>query len=200
MFYSCEWKKSWREPLQLGLNLFLLLKLGKVSKVTRQINIPVRPVPRTTCIHVFLNFSPAVYDKNIARQKKKTQLLLMCLQTDVEGAALCFVSARRGRAEEAARRDQRGFSATGAGPRTEQEAGTGAEDERGGQVQVRGVCTCRRVRQEVQLNIAVCFDWLWLSENVQSAFLESWEVQHLCWWRTWWQWWWWHGVMMTLVG
>lgn len=82
----------------------------------------------------------------------------MCLQTDVEGAALCFVSSRRGRAEEAARRDQRGFSATGAGQRTEQEAGTGAEDERGGQVQVRGVCTCGRVRQEVKLNIAVCFD------------------------------------------
>lgn len=64
---------------------------------------------------------------------------------------------RRGRAEEAARRDQRGFSATGTGQRTEQEAGTGAEDERGGQVQVRGECTWRHVRLEVELNITVCF-------------------------------------------
>lgn len=48
-----------------------------------------------------------------------------------------FVRSFRGRAEEAARRDQRGLSATGTGQRTEQETGAGAEDERGGQVQVR---------------------------------------------------------------
>lgn len=48
-----------------------------------------------------------------------------------------FMLLCRGRAEEAARRDQRGFSATGTGPRTEQETRTGAKDERGGQVQVR---------------------------------------------------------------
>lgn len=48
-----------------------------------------------------------------------------------------FVWSFRGRAEEAARRDQRGLSATGTGQRTEQETGAGAEDERGGQVQVR---------------------------------------------------------------
>lgn len=57
-----------------------------------------------------------------------------------------FVLPCRGRAEEAARRDQRGFSATGTGQRTEQETGTGAEDERGGQVQVR-----ERARRPVRL-------------------------------------------------
>lgn len=43
----------------------------------------------------------------------------------------------RGGAEEAARRDQCGLSAAGAGPRAGQEDGTGAEDERGAQKQVR---------------------------------------------------------------
>lgn len=65
-----------------------------------------------------------------------------------------FVLPRRGRVEEAARRDQRGFSATGTGQRTEQEAGAGAEDERGGKVQVRERAR-RRVGLEVKENLTV---------------------------------------------
>lgn len=92
--------------------------------------------------------------------------------------ALCDVSAnkslrcwsvlsRRGRAEEAARRDQRGFSATGTGQRTEQETGTGTEDERGGQVQVRERAR-RCVRLKVKVNITVCSHGLSLQIGPES--------------------------------
>lgn len=49
----------------------------------------------------------------------------------------------RGGAEEAAGRNECGLTAARAGEGAEQEDGPGAEDERGGQVQVRHFSNCR---------------------------------------------------------
>lgn len=158
-FIHVNGKKSAREELQPNLNLFLLFIRGRCQRWSANAH---SCLTNNLCSRV-----PHFLPSSLLRKHRETKA--PC-DVSADKSLRCwpvFVLSCRGGAEEAARGDQRGFSATGTGQRTEQETGTGAEDERGGQVQVRERAR-RRVRLEVKVNITVCFHRLCLQIGSES--------------------------------